>query len=72
MESVWEALEDPDKYVVVQTAPSIQVTLGEVFGLEVGTVVTGKLVAALRQLGFDKVFATDFKDLILWKRLMSC
>ncbi len=60
VESVWEALEDPDKYVVVQTAPSIQVTLGEVFGFEVGTVVTGKLVTALRRLGFDRVFATDF------------
>lgn len=60
VESVWEALEDPDKYVVVQTAPSIQVTLGEVFGFEVGTVVTGKLVASLRRMGFKKVFATDF------------
>lgn len=60
VDSVWEALEDPDKYVVVQSAPSIQVTLGEVFGYAVGTVVTGKLVAALRRLGFDKVFATDF------------
>ncbi|OPY57338.1 MAG: NADP-reducing hydrogenase subunit HndC [Pelotomaculum sp. PtaU1.Bin035] len=60
VDSVWEALEDPDKYVVVQTAPSIQVTLGEVFGYPVGTVVTGKLVAALRRLGFDKVFSTDF------------
>lgn len=60
IDSVWEALEDPDKVVVVQTAPSIQVTLGEVFGYPVGTVVTGKLVAALRRLGFDKVFATDF------------
>ncbi len=60
IESVWEALENPDKYVVVQTAPSIQVTLGEVFGYPVGTVVTGKLVAALRRLGFNKVFATDF------------
>jgi len=60
IDSVWEALEDPDKYVVVQTAPSIQVTLGEVFGYPVGTVVTGKLVASLRRLGFDKVFSTDF------------
>jgi NADH-quinone oxidoreductase subunit G len=60
LESVWEALEDQDKYVVVQTAPSIQVTIGEMFGYPVGTVVTGKLVAALRQLGFKKVFATDF------------
>lgn len=60
IDEVWQALADPDKYVVVQTAPSIQVTLGEVFGLPVGTVVTGKLVAALRRLGFAKVFATDF------------
>lgn len=60
VESVWEALEDPDKYVVVQTAPSIQVTLGEMFGYPVGTVVTGKLVTALRRLGFDRVFSTDF------------
>ncbi|MGI9861265.1 NADH-dependent [FeFe] hydrogenase, group A6 [Moorella naiadis] len=60
LDEVWQALADPNKYVVVQTAPSIQVTLGEAFGLPVGTVVTGKLVAALRRLGFDKVFATDF------------
>lgn len=60
IDSVWEALEDPDKYVVVQTAPSIQVTLGEEFGFPAGTAVTGKLAAALRRLGFDKVFATDF------------
>ncbi|NPV26588.1 MAG: 2Fe-2S iron-sulfur cluster binding domain-containing protein [Firmicutes bacterium] len=60
IEPVWRALEDPDKYVVVQTAPSIQVTLGEPFGLPVGTVVTGKMVAALRRLGFNRVFATDF------------
>ncbi|MDD3654073.1 MAG: NADH-dependent [FeFe] hydrogenase, group A6 [Desulfotomaculaceae bacterium] len=60
VDSVWEALEDRDKYVVVQTAPSIQVTLGEMFGYPVGTVVTGKLVTALRRLGFDRVFSTDF------------
>ena len=60
IESVWEALEDPDKYVVVQTAPSIQVTLGEEFGFPAGSVVTGKLAGALRRLGFDRVFATDF------------
>ncbi len=60
IDSVWEALEDKDKYVVVQTAPSIQVTMGESFGYPVGTIVTGKLVAALRRLGFDSVFATDF------------
>ncbi|MCL6638231.1 MAG: [FeFe] hydrogenase, group A [Firmicutes bacterium] len=60
IDEVWEALENPDRVVLVQTAPSIQVTLGEVFGYPVGTVVTGKLVAALRRLGFDRVFSTDF------------
>lgn len=60
IDRVWEALEDPDKFVVVQTAPSIQVSIGEEFGLPVGTVVTGKLVAALRKLGFDRVFSTEF------------
>ncbi|WZL71621.1 NADH-dependent [FeFe] hydrogenase, group A6 [Clostridiaceae bacterium 35-E11] len=60
IEEVWDAIQDPEKYVVVQTAPSIQVTIGEEFGMPVGTVVTGKLVTALRRLGFDKVFATDF------------
>ena len=57
---VWDALADPDKYVVVQTAPSIRATIGECFGLPVGTNVEGKMVAGLRRLGFDKVFDTDF------------
>lgn len=57
---VWAALADPDKYVVVQTAPSIRATIGECFNMPVGTNVEGKLVAALRRLGFDKVFDTDF------------
>ena len=57
---VLEALNDPDKYVVVQTAPSIRATLGECFGMPVGTNVEGKMVAALRRLGFDQVFDTDF------------
>ena len=57
---VWRALKNKDKYVVVQTAPAVRVALGEEFGLEPGTVVTGKLAAALRSLGFDKVFDTDF------------
>jgi NADH-quinone oxidoreductase subunit G len=57
---VWEVLADPDKYVIVQTAPAIRVALGEKFDLEPGTIVTGKMVAALRRLGFDKVFDTDF------------
>ena len=59
-DKVWEALNDPDKYVVVQTAPSIRATLGECFGMPVGTNVEGKMVSALRRLGFDKVFDTDF------------
>ncbi len=57
---VWAALADPDKYVVVQTAPSIRATLGESFGMPIGTNVEGKMVAGLRRLGFDKVFDTDF------------
>ena len=57
---VWAALNDPDKYVVFQTAPAVRVAIGEEFGMPIGTSVTGKLVAALRRLGFDKVFDTDF------------
>ncbi len=59
-DKVWAALSDPTKHVVVQTAPSIRATLGECFGLPVGTNVEGKMVASLRRLGFDKVFDTDF------------
>ena len=57
---VLEAIIDPEKFVVVHTAPSIRVTLGECFGMHIGTNVQGKMVAALRRLGFDKVFDTDF------------
>ncbi len=57
---VWAALNDPDKYVVVQPAPAVRATLGEEFGIPMGTSVTGKMVSALRRLGFDKVFDTDF------------
>ncbi len=57
---VWKALTDPELHVVVQTAPAIRVALGEEFGMPVGTRVTGKMVSALRKLGFDKVFDTDF------------
>ncbi len=59
-EAVWEALADPSKHVIVSTAPSIRATLGEAFGMPIGTNVEGKMVAALRRLGFDKVFDTDF------------
>ena len=57
---VLEAINDPEKFVVVHTAPSIRVTLGECFGMHIGTNVQGKMVAALRRRGFDKVFDTDF------------
>jgi iron-only hydrogenase group A len=57
---VWDALGDPSKHVVVQTAPAIRATLGEEAGLPAGSLVTGKMVAALRRLGFDRVFDTDF------------
>lgn len=57
---VWEALADPSKHVVVQTAPSVRATLGECFDMPIGTNVEGKMVAALRRLGFDKVFDTNF------------
>ncbi|MDO4563874.1 MAG: NADH-dependent [FeFe] hydrogenase, group A6 [Clostridia bacterium] len=58
--TVWAALENPDLHVVVQPAPAVRVALGEEFGLPIGTRVTGKMAAALRRLGFDKVFDTDF------------
>ena len=57
---VWEALSNPDYHVIVQTAPAIRVGLGEEFEMEKGAEVTGKMVSALRRLGFDKVFDTDF------------
>jgi len=57
---VWDALNNPEKHVVVQTAPSIRATIGEAFGMPIGTDATGKMVAALRRLGFDGVFDTDF------------
>ena len=57
---VFEAINDPSKHVVVQTAPAIRATLGECFGMPIGTDVTGKMFAALRRLGFDKVFDTNF------------
>ena len=56
---VWEALNDPTKHVVVGPAPSVRVTLGECFGMPIGTNVEGKMVTALRRLGFDKVFDVD-------------
>lgn len=60
IDEVWAALDDPDKHVVVQTAPAIRAALGECFGYPPGTLVTGKMTAALRRLGFNAVFDTNF------------
>jgi len=60
IDDVWAAIDDPDKYVVVQTAPAVRASLGEEFGYPVGTDVTGKMVTSLKRLGFDKVFDTNF------------
>ena len=59
-DQILEAIADPDKYVVVQTAPSVRAGLGEEFGYPMGTDVEGKMAAALRRIGFDKVFDTDW------------
>ena len=60
IEEVWEAIANPDKHVVVQTAPAVRVGLGEELGFEPGNRNTGKMVAALKRLGFDSVLDTDF------------
>lgn len=60
VDEVFAAIADPTKHVVVHTAPSVRVTLGECFGMPIGSNVEGKMAAALRRLGFDKVFDTDF------------
>ena len=57
---VWNALKDPEKYCVVQIAPAVRVAIGEAFGLEPGTLLTGKIYAALRRLQFKAVFDTNF------------
>ena len=59
IEKVWDAINDPEKYVIVQTAPAVRVAIGEEFGMPIGTRSTGKMVAGLKMLGFDKVFDTD-------------
>ena len=58
-EMVWQKLRDPETFVVVQTAPAVRVALGEEFGMPIGTNVAGKMVTALKRLGFDKVFDTN-------------
>ena len=59
-EKVWAAIQDPEKHVVVQVAPAVRAALGEEFGLPIGTRVTGKMFAALRRMGFDKIYDTNF------------
>lgn len=59
-QKVLDAIADPDKFVVVQAAPAVRASLGEAFDLPVGTNVEGKMIAAMRRLGFDKVFDTNF------------
>ena len=59
-ESVWEVLNDPEKHVIVQTAPAVRVAISEPFGSRPGLVSTSQMVAALKRLGFDKVFDTNF------------
>jgi len=56
---VWRKIKDKDTFVIVQTAPAVRVALGEEFGMPIGTNVTGKMVTALKQMGFDKVFDTN-------------
>jgi NADH-quinone oxidoreductase subunit G len=60
VDEVWKALNDPGKTVVVQVAPAVRVALGEAFGMRPGTIVGGQMVAALKRLGFDKVYDTSF------------
>ena len=68
-EQVWEALYDKTKTVIVQTAPAVRATLGELFGYEPGTLVTGKMASALHELGFNYVFDTNFgADLTIMAR----
>jgi len=59
-DQIWEAIGDPEKHVVINTAPSVRVALGEVLGFQVGERVTGKMVTALKKIGFDAVLDTDF------------
>jgi NADH-quinone oxidoreductase subunit G len=57
---VWRALNDPSKFVVVQIAPATRVAIGEIFGMEPGTIATGQMISGLRRLGFKRVFDTNF------------
>ncbi|MFQ3549549.1 MAG: NADH-dependent [FeFe] hydrogenase, group A6 [Armatimonadota bacterium] len=60
IQAVWNAIQDPNKHVIVQTAPAVRAAIGEEFGMPAGSRVTKKMVTALKRLGFDRVFDTDF------------
>jgi NADH-quinone oxidoreductase subunit G/[NiFe] hydrogenase diaphorase moiety small subunit/NADP-reducing hydrogenase subunit HndD len=60
IDQVWDAIYDTNKHVVVQTAPAVRIALGEALGMAPGKIVTGKMVAALKRLGFSSVLDTDF------------
>jgi len=60
IDEVWQALSDPTKFVIIQDAPAVRAALGEEFGFAPGTLVTGKMLAAARKMGFDRVFDTNF------------
>ncbi|MEA3368997.1 MAG: NADH-dependent [FeFe] hydrogenase, group A6 [Candidatus Ratteibacteria bacterium] len=60
VDEVWKAISNPKKFVIVQTAPAVRSAIGEEFGLPAGSLVTGKMAAALRRLSFDRIFDTQF------------
>ena len=60
VDDIWQALSDPSKYVIVQTAPAVRAAIGEEFGMPPGSLVTKKMAAALRRVGFDRIFDTQF------------
>lgn len=73
VDAVWEAILDPDKHVVVQEAPSIRVSLGEEFGMPLGSVTAKKMYAALRKIGFDSIMDTNFTaDLTIMEEGTEC
>lgn len=68
VDAIWEALQDPNKHVVLSIAPSVRVAIGEEFGLQPGAIETGKMVAAIRKMGFDEVFDTCYAaDVTTWE-----
>ena len=71
-DKVWDAINNPEKVVVVQTAPSVRVALGEELGIPAGQVVTGKMVAALRHLALTRfLIQTSLPTLLLWRKATS-